>query len=136
MDYEILTDVGEFAATHSGWFIAGEIGIALGAGLGAGYASAKLLDRIRPFLDGAAEYVYDQIYDRTRPVVEGRVFESNLTKDGSSSFKIRTEKQGDLELLFSLPIELAVMERYSAAYVGQANNLQAALPIGSKLKPK
>jgi hypothetical protein len=113
MDYGTLHDIGDFVANNSGWFIAGGV------------------------LGGL--YAWNKIYDRTRPVVEGEVVGANFTNEGDSRVKIRTEKDGDLDLLLDtekFESEISIRIGCGTDYRGRADELERMLPMGIKVRAK
>ncbi len=116
MDYETLNNIGEFVVNYSGWFLAGITG-------GAIVGLAAFLNR----------------YDKTRPIVEGEVIDSNFTNEDKSTVRIRTEEEGCLDLLLDTKkFEGVVSIRVGCGtnYRGRADELKEKIPIGMKLRAK
>ncbi|MEK6983745.1 MAG: hypothetical protein AABX33_04170 [Nanoarchaeota archaeon] len=85
-------------------------------------------------------FTLGKMYEATRPVVEGEIVETNFTNEGPSRVRIMTEKEGYLELLLDTkPFDKngTTIRIYAGKdYRGKADELQATLALGKRVKAK
>ena len=84
-------------------------------------------------------FAYSEIYDATRPVVDGEVLETSFSNEDVSRVKIRQENGSDLSLLvdtkqFRGAMQIKIFP--GPDYEGKANALDNEIKPGSRLRAK
>ena len=118
MDYEILKDISEFTYNY------------------------RLLE-----ITAGSVFVWNMIADKRRPIIEGKVIDTDFTDDRYSKVIIKTEEKENISLIintkkielglpFGIPGKIPIKRGYGEDYQGRADELEAKFSIGTRVRAK